>query len=77
VDSNRDSRLQSSERVSNSRAAGYVDRPNWVRESPVGQVSLRARGSELFSAVKVNFIIGADGMAHNIEIVNSPGYGLD
>ena len=27
--------------------------------------------------VKVNFILGTDGMAHNIEIVNSPGYGMD
>jgi len=27
--------------------------------------------------VKVNFILGRDGMAHNIEIVNSPGYGMD
>ena len=27
--------------------------------------------------VKVNFILGTDGVAHNIEIVNSPGYGMD
>ena len=27
--------------------------------------------------VKVNFILGTDGMAHNIEIENSPGYGMD
>jgi TonB family protein len=27
--------------------------------------------------VKVNFTLGTDGMAHNIEIVNSPGYGMD
>jgi TonB family protein len=27
--------------------------------------------------VKVNFILGTDGMAHSIEIVNSPGYGMD
>jgi TonB family protein len=27
--------------------------------------------------VKVNFILGRDGMAHNIEIMNSPGYGMD
>jgi TonB family protein len=27
--------------------------------------------------VKVNFILGTDGRAHNIEIVNSPGYGMD
>jgi TonB family protein len=27
--------------------------------------------------VKVNFILGRDGMAHNIAIVNSPGYGMD
>ena len=27
--------------------------------------------------VKVNFILGRDGMAHNIEIVNPPGYRMD
>ena len=27
--------------------------------------------------VKVNFILGRDGVAHNIEVVNSPGYGMD
>jgi TonB family protein len=27
--------------------------------------------------VKFNFILGTDGVAHNIEIVNSPGYGMD
>ena len=27
--------------------------------------------------VKVKFVLGTDGMAHNIEIVNSPGYGMD
>src|SRR5579862_983640 len=27
--------------------------------------------------VKVNLVVGTDGTAHNIEIVNSPGYGLD
>lgn len=27
--------------------------------------------------VKVNFILGRDGVAHNIQIVNSPGYGMD
>jgi TonB family protein len=27
--------------------------------------------------VKVNFVLGRDGVAHNIEIVNSPGYGMD
>jgi TonB family protein len=27
--------------------------------------------------VKVNFILGRNGTAHNIEIVNSPGYGMD
>jgi TonB family protein len=27
--------------------------------------------------VKVNFILGRDGVAHKIQIVNSPGYGMD
>jgi len=27
--------------------------------------------------VKVNFILGTDGRAHSIKIVNSPGYGMD
>jgi TonB family protein len=27
--------------------------------------------------VKVKFILGTDQVAHNIEIVNSPGYGMD
>ena len=27
--------------------------------------------------VKIKFILGTDQMAHNIEIVNSPGYGMD
>jgi TonB family protein len=27
--------------------------------------------------VNVNFILGRDGVAHNIQIVNSPGYGMD
>jgi TonB family protein len=27
--------------------------------------------------VRVNFTLGTDGMAHDIEIVNSPGYGMD
>jgi hypothetical protein len=27
--------------------------------------------------VKVDFILGRDGVAHNIEIVNAPGYGMD
>lgn len=27
--------------------------------------------------VKVKFSLGTDGMAHNIDIVNSPGYGMD
>ena len=27
--------------------------------------------------VKVNFILGTDGRAHHIEIVNSLGYGMD
>lgn len=27
--------------------------------------------------VKVNFILGRDGVAHNIQIVNAPGYGMD
>jgi TonB family protein len=41
------------------------------------QYTQAARKAHYEGQVQVNIIIGTDGIAHNIEIVNSPGYGMD
>jgi TonB family protein len=41
------------------------------------QYTQAARKAHYEGQVKVNIIIGTDGTAHDIEIVNSPGYGMD
>jgi TonB family protein len=41
------------------------------------QYTQAARAAHYEGQVKVNVIIGTDGMAHDIKIVNSPGYGMD
>jgi TonB family protein len=56
-------------------SAGYAG--NGLVRMVRPQYTKAALNAHYQGQVKVNFILGTDGMAHNIEIVNSPGYGMD